>query len=361
MSPPPKLTTAPTTLLICWLGCLSPTSALAQDAAERTTQVHEVADLIEPDDLLREPSVMASPRENQGSRDGGGGMFSIPSTATNLVQFGGGGGGTDGGFAGGMPGPLPPKSRIDQLADLVIAHTESPEHSWEAYGGSGVLTAHDTSLVVTQTPAGQRAVGDLLESLRAAAGRSTPVLVELRVVAVPPPKPTDKLAGGQAIDAAALAGGPGAQGVTLLCRSSRIVEIQSGLRRTYTVNVTPVVGGVGVPDRSIGYQAVTETFLLGLMGRLSVQPNAAGDAATVKLGVRLTLGPEQVEATEFADGLTYDRVDIDTTELRTQLAAPAGQWTVAGILPSEAIASPSTEPELMANHAAFLLRWNVAR
>lgn len=318
---------------------MSPVStAVAQADTPLVTKVYDVGDLIESDGLLGDTASQDSWNiDHRGSQKfGGGGM--------------GGGGMGGGGIVEASNSP------IDQLVDLVAEHTYSRVGWGEIDGKETVITAFQKSLVVTHNAEAHRLVAELLEALRTRDMDASTLLIEVRIAEVAGGNDSADISKLNATD---LALNPSSLGVTLRCRGNRTVETMSGLRRSFIVNLTPVVGGNGIEtaDRGIGYRAETQTLLLGLLARVSAQIESPSKAR-LRLGLRLTNGPEEVEMSEFANGLSIDRVNILTTQLQTELTAPQGEWTVAGIVPLDGMQILDEDGSVA--HTAFLVRWSFA-
>ena len=344
---------------------------------QQQTKVYNIADLLDAPMMLSTGSREASSQTNAfdggagfgggGSGSGGGGMFRVPDNI--LPQFGGGGmGGGGGGFGGGGGlggGPAQSLSNgmtREALEQLVYDHVADNETPWTSIDGEGgALSIVASMMIVTHTPEVHAKIVQLLDALRIGNKTSPTVQVDLRIVEVAADQSVTLLAA-DAKSVEQLAADKSAARLSLRCDNHRVANVSSGLRRSYVVSLTPVVGsnaGIdagGHRDNSIGYRPVTYSALLGLFGQ--IKPEIADDqqSGRIHLGIELTSGPEEVATTTFGTGQSVDRLEIESARLETSIATIADTWTLAGSVavcdPTSTITSGEALP-----HLAVLVRW----
>jgi hypothetical protein len=340
------------------------------------TKVYNVADLLATPRLLEDSSddEKDSAQKTFGSVDGGfggGGMFQIPDNIH--AQLGGGMGGGMGGMGGGMGAPLgtaamsaPESITVDLLVDLVREHLHDDQTSWmNIDGAGGVISAAESMLIVTHRAAVHKRVEAFLQMLRSGQQTSPTVQIDLRIIEVTSEQAA-KLDSEPVANLASLADGSSAARLSLRCNNHRVASVSSGLRRSYVISVTPVVGGnpgVSKPasagSSNIGYQPVTIAPLLGLFGKVKPEINEDGKRGTLHLGIELASGPEEILSTTVGSGQTIDRLEIASARLETSVPADVDTWTPAGTVamtdPTSGITSGAALP-----HLIVLARWQVA-
>lgn len=361
--------------------------------AEYVTKVYNVADLLDAPAMLSSDPHSGHPAENggvgfggglgggmgggmggmgvggMGGGMGGGGMFSVPDNV--LPQFGGmGGGGIGGGGMGFASGGFHarPGEGVTQmaLAEILYSHLSDEKTKWiDQDGDGGSLTSIASMLIVTHTPDVHVRVEQLLEALRAGKKTSPTVLVDVRLLEVAADQPvTDATLDPKVVEQ--LAADQSAARLSLRCDNHRMATVSSGLRRSYVVSLTPIVGdNVAEPmthyeGRGAAYQPVTHSALLGLFG--NIKPEIAEDQKTgrIHLGIELASGPEEVISTTFGTGQSIDRMEIESARLETSVAAAADAWTLAG---SVAMCDPTsgiTSGEAL-SHIVVLVRWQAVK
>ena len=339
------------------------------------TKFYDVGDLVDPPFMLDDapaPSgggggfgggVGAMPGGmggGQGGAPGGGGMFRVPENI--LPQFGGMGGmgGMGGGFGGGGLGgggySLGPSAvTIGSLTDLLIQHVKVGEdETWEELGGEGRISNIGNALVITNTAEAHAGVEALLKLVREQR-QATPMHVDVRVVEL-----TDSVPDIAAIKPemlSTMASDPSAARLTLQCNNHQSSKVSAGLKRSYVVSITPVVGGESVDGGgSSAYQPVTESVLLGLFGHIRPDLSQDKKTAMIHLGIELAAGPEEVTSTSFGNGESIDRMEIESAKLETSVKAVGETWTLAGIV---AVANPNSivKSGEALPHLAVLVRW----
>lgn len=291
---------------------------------------------------------------------GGGGFFRIPDNI--LPQLGGGGLG-GGGMGGGMMNatslPLPDRMTREALEDILLVHLDRPGIDWvDTAGEGGSLSIVGPLLIVTQTPPVHQLINGILEALRAGNRTSSAVQVDIRVV---------ELAAGEKLPESSqlesIAADDSAARITLRCDNHRIAKISAGLRRSYVVSLTPVVGGndelSSGGGAKMGYQPVTVSPLLGLFGKVKPEIDENKLAGKIHLAIELASGPEEVLTTTFGNGTTIDRLEIESARVETSVRSSANAWTLAGVVavsdPSSNLTSGQALP-----HVAVLVRWQPA-
>ncbi|WP_372896616.1 hypothetical protein [Stieleria sp.] len=370
------------------LGCLTlgMTSAEAQVGGEKlsapfVTKVYNIADLLDAPSMLDDDAEQAGTTvrtsvggfgggmgggmgfdagDGMGMSQGGGGFFRIPDNI--LPQLAGGMGGGMGGMPGPSPTYLPSRMTREALEQVVLDHLSDDDTAWlNIDGAGGKLSIVASMMIVTHTQAVHTRVTQLLDLLRVGNNTSPTVQVDVRIVEVG----SEQSATALASDAASLeklANDASAARLSLRCDNHRVAKVSSGLRRSYVVSLTPVVGSNGTIDVNTGnqtaYRPETYSPLLGLFGRIKPEIDADGKKGRLHLGIQLASGPEEVVAATFGTGQSMDRVELETAELATSIATVADKWTLAG---SVAVTSPTssiTSGEAL-SHLAMLVRWHV--
>lgn len=377
------------------LGCLTlgMTSAKAQVGGEKlsapfVTKVYNIADLLDAPSMLDDDAEQAGTTIRTSGGFGGGmggfgggmGAMGFDSGAEMGGMGPGGGSGGGGGFfripdnilpqlAGGMAGmpgsaqtSLPSRMTREALEQVVLDHLSDDDTRWlHIDGEGGKLSIVASMMIVTHTQAVHARLVELLDLLRVGNNTSPTVQVDVRIVEVGSEQSATVLA----TDAASLeklANDASAARLSLRCDNHRVAKVSSGLRRSYVVSLTPVVGSNGTIDVNTGnqtaYRPETYSPLLGLFGRIKPEIDADGKKGRLHLGIQLASGPEEVVAATFGTGQSMDRVELETAELATSIATVADRWTLAG---SVAVTSPTssiTSGEAL-SHLAMLVRWHV--
>lgn len=365
-------------LSVCWTGSVN---AQGDDEPEVPfeTRVYNVGDLFEAPSMLSEVSsksqkqntlmggfggVAGGEAGGMGGGMGGGGMFNVPDNV--LPQFGGGGmGGMGGGMMGGGGAvTIPDRMTREALETVLYDHLSDDDTEWEQMSGSGgKLSIVGSMLIVTHTAAVHDRVGGLLQALRQGGKNSPNVQVDVRVVEIASEQGTAAvLANAETIEK--LASDPSAARLTIRCGNNRVATVSSGLRRSYVVSLTPVVGSNGaiaaVASRDVAYRPETASLLLGMFGRIKPEIEEDQKSGRLHLGIRLASGPEEVVSATFGTGQSIDRVELETAELETAIVTPAETWTLAGNVavtdPTSKITSGAALP-----HLAVLVRWKVVQ
>ncbi|MEO1528771.1 MAG: hypothetical protein AAFX06_25400 [Planctomycetota bacterium] len=368
----------------------SANAQVAEDDSVLITKFYDVADLLDPPFMLggKSEPAMQIPSGGFGGMGGGmgggvggggmgamggapaggGGMFRMPDDIRpQLGGFGGGGfggggmggmggGGMGGGMSMGYGGAGVQRAPItfDSLTNLMYEHVGNDD-SWLVNGGDGRISNIGNSLVVTNTSNVHAQVESLLKLLREER-RTMPLHVDVRVVEI-----TESISSvgeftPQKLDA--MAGDESAARLTLRCNNHQSSKVSAGLKRSYVVSITPVVGGAS-DGNSSAYQPVTESVLLGLFGH--VRPDVARDQKTamIHLGIELAAAPEEVDASTFGTGESIDRMEIESATLETSVQAVNGNWTLAGLV---AVANPTSivKSGEALPHLAVLVRWKAS-
>ncbi|WP_286177746.1 hypothetical protein [Stieleria mannarensis] len=363
------------------LACLTlgPRSAEAQGnvdqpAPDFVTKVYNIADLLDAPSMLQgdaqqSETTVGGGGMGFGGADGmgaemGGGMFRIPENILPQLAGGGMGGGGMGGFMGGgggvSPHRLPSRMTREALEHLVLDHLSDEDTRWlELDGDGGKLSIVASMMIVTHTQAVHTRVSELLELLRVGNNTSPTIQVDVRVIEVASDQSVSDLTKDQpALEK--LAEDSSAARLSLRCDNHRVATVSSGLRRSYVVSLTPVVGSNGTIDVMTGnqtaYRPETYSPLLGLFGRIKPEVDAEGKSGRIHLGIQLASGPEEVVAATFGTGQSIDRVELETAQLATSIATAANNWTLAGSVavtnPTSSITSGEALP-----HLAVLVRW----
>jgi hypothetical protein len=238
-------------------------------------------------------------------------------------------------------------------------------------------------LVVSQTPAVHRQIGDLLKQLRAGSGERKSVTVdarwlllnsdELEQLYMKGPDGTNSLSdnGSRVIDRerlAAFTGRPSSIRCTTNCFSGQSVYIVSGTKQNVVSGFIPVVGSITDPahaaqlaslsggskirlvaneviqeqsQKGVGYQPLVERPNLGAL--LEIRPTIAQGSNTAIVDLKSTVtGPTRLTADALAVSPAppeVDRVPIHSQELATTMRVPLGEPVLVGGLtlnPSEA-------------------------
>ena len=280
-----------------------------------------------------------------GMEMGGGGAFRIPDNI--LPQFGLGGG-----------GPVNTRSTsviyAHDILDLIEVHLP------KSIAETTTLSVLGSSMWATTTQPGHQAIEQILRTLSEAQNKSRSIQVDIRMVTLTPEASVafTKAIGDKAKQAAiGIAELPGTAKVSVRCDNYEIASISSGIKRSYVVNATPVVGGDS-PSRSIGYQPQTEEILLGLTGRVRPRADEKGVQGRIDVSIQLTSGPEpeEIAAANYTDGGIIDRVELEVSTLSTTITAPANQWTLAGVTALTDPASPLTGGAAL-SHMVTVIRW----
>ncbi|MEM6471497.1 MAG: hypothetical protein AAF802_18185 [Planctomycetota bacterium] len=342
-------------------------TAQADDQPELINKIYEVGDLLQPPPLLSDSeSSSGTPNRffNGGAAAGGGGFMRIPSQI--LPQFGGGmggggmGGGGMGGLGGGMGmgGPIPgpePTLTAEALSALITDHVAP--NTWLALGGDGDLTIIGSSMVISQTAGTHEKVEQFLELLRKARGSSVSVDIDIRVVEVAVDSALDQLTKSEE-NLAEIASDPSAGKLRLRCSNRQIASMSSGLKRSYIVSITPVVGGDSktMADAHIAYQPVSESVLLGMRGKVQPIIPSDGTSGRIHLGVSIASGPEEVLKAEFGTGQSIDRLELEMATLETSIETEPDRWTLAGTIAVSDPTSSITGGEALP-HLLVLVKW----
>jgi hypothetical protein len=332
------------------------------------TTLYDVGDLLEREMFIQEQE---SGEMGMGDMSGMGmeGMGGMDSgMSMGMSEMGGGGMGMSS-MGGGMMAqtsqalPSTDSPRMSKLIKILVDHLGN-EVPWAfRQQGGGNLSALGRTLVVTHDASAHKKIASLLSALNDSQDDSTMVTVEIRILDISSESPTRAALAdaqqGHAESLSLLADAEDAAHVSIRCANHRGTQIASGLKRSFVVNLTPVVGGeMATSHRSTGYRPEVQSFLLGLYG--AVRPDVSADqkSARLDLQIRLASSPEEVKPSLFADNLSIDRVDIGMTELYTVVQSAPNQWTVAGVVASVSPHSPIVSGEVL-NHQAILVRWTI--
>ncbi len=266
-----------------------------------------------------------------------------------------GGGGMGGGMVAAQE--FPQTMTQTALSELITMHVEPNE--WVQLGGEGSLSIVGSMMIISQTDAVHAEVDQFLSLLRKSMGSETSVEVDVRVIELAAdanlgeaPTTADQLS--------KLASDPSAARLSLRCNNHQVSQVSSGVRRSYVVSITPVVGGNDQVSggRGTAYQPTTTSLLLGMRGK--IQPDIATDQKTgrIHMGIALASGPEDVVSANFGTGQTIDRVELEIAELETAVVASVDQWTLAGTVavcdPTTNITSGQALP-----HLVVLVKWKL--
>ena len=246
---------------------------------------------------------------------------------------------------------------LGALTDLIYEHVDAGDETWEASDGiGGRVSSIGNSLVVSNTAEVHSQVEALLKLLRDQR-QSTPLQVDVRVIEINDSLPDVNELTREALDS--MASDETAARLTLRCNNHQSSKVSAGLRRSYVVSITPVVGGLSGEgsSRTSAYQPVTESILLGLFGH--IRPDMAKDRKTamIHMGIELAAAPEEVASTSFGTGESIDRLEIESARLETSVEAASQSWTLAGLV---AVANPNSivKSGEALPHLAVLVRWN---
>lgn len=253
-----------------------------------------------------------------GFGGGGGGGFSLP---MEPIQIGGGG------FGGGTGPSLSTQSterglqqqleeRGESLADLIVRHVATD--SWQDSGeGPGEITDLVNTLIIRQTEAIHKQVGEFLKSLTTASIGSGTYQVEAWWLPASGGDPSElrNLLSGKLEESivleqlTSLCQNDGGYHGRLLCQERVTTHIASGRKVPVITGSTPVVG-----TGSIGYSPQVSTLHLGLMleTRLTSIPEymlSASDTKNseqVEMSFRSQVTSSDVQIQERA---TFEKVD----------------------------------------------------
>ena len=228
-----------------------------------------------------------------------------------------------------------------------------------------VCSGLGNQLIVTADGPTQARVLALLDGLRA--GRESLPLVRVDVVMV-------QLAEGSPLDVPGLtagqlktmAGQPDAYQISIRCENHHTAHMSSGVERTFTASVTPVVGdqpgmGMTLTDssrRNIGYHPVIQTVTTGITGDLRVDVGDPQNQTRIQLNLQMISAPEEPTTVKVADGIEVERLELSTAGLKTVVRGEAGHWMVAGVVP---ITDPQSLFETGIEHSQLvtLVRWQL--
>ena len=242
---------------------------------------------------------------------------------------------------------------VDDVVLLLNTHLNKPD--------SFRFSVLGTSLWVTATEDGHNTIQDMLKMLGDSQKNQRSLKIDLRMVTLSP-EDSDKFVNATGAEAtgaiAKLAAASDAAKVMLRCDNHRIGSISSGLKRSYVVGATPVVGAELTSTRSVGYQTRTQEYLLGLFGRVRPRVENGADQGRIQLSIQLTSGPEpeKIEAADLAEG-RIDRVELEMSTLETTVAAKANEWTLAGVSALTQPGSGLTAGQAL-SHMVTLVRWS---
>ncbi|PNY37461.1 hypothetical protein C2E31_08050 [Rhodopirellula baltica] len=289
----------------------------------------------------------------------GGGMFRIPDNV--LPQMGGGMGGMGGFVTGTML--LPQQMTREALKDIVLNHVNGPDAPWnEMVGSGGELSLVGPLLIVTHTPEVHQRIANLLELLIDADATTPSIQLDIRFVQLEP-SATESLTDASSEKLKAIAADDSAARITLRCDNHRAVEIASGLKRSYIVSLTPVVGSSDLQSAfptNVAYRPETETVLLGLFGKVIPDVDVSGESARIRMGIEMASAPEEVLATNFGNGQTTDRIEIESAKLETSITVDANEWTVAGTVALTNAQSIVQTGEAL-QHLTILVHWKIVK
>ncbi|WP_203546955.1 hypothetical protein [Roseiconus lacunae] len=336
------------------------------------TKVYDISNLLESPRLLSPDQSQSTNPATQGNNMGaygggqapvgGGGMFRIPDSI--LPQFGGGMGGMGGGM-GGMGGGQfvhqhPQQMTREALKDVIITHVSGDTFKWmETSGEGGDLSIVGPLMIVTQSEEAHQKIAALLDLLKAGSNPSPTIQLEIRLVQIEAGQ-TKALSNATTENLVKLANEAHAARISLRCDNHRIAEIASGLRRSYVMSLTPVVGSndVHIASRSSAYRPEIQTTLLGLFGRVKPAIAADGKQGRIQLGIQMASAPEEVLSATFGTGQTTDRVEIETATLETTVSVDADKWTMAGTVAITDATSIVQSGQALP-HVAILMQWTV--
>lgn len=339
-----------------------PASAQPQNDQTYVTKVYNISDLLDAPPMLDSKDESSQPSHppvamgggmggfsGEAAPLGGGGAFRIPENI--LPQFIG--------MGGGHQPMLPTLMTRDALKALAIAHLSDQETEWrETAGIGGSLSIVGSIMVVSHTEEVHQRLADLLEAIRKVKTSTPTIQLDVSVVQLDPDQ-IESVVKADTTQLATLAASETAARLTIRCDNHQTVEICSGLRRSYVMSITPVVGGASIdtPRHSnSAYQPKIETVLLGLLGKMKPDITEDGKSGRISLGIELASAPEEVASVTFGSGETTDRIEIETARLQTSVAVDPNQWTVAGsvtVTDSQSILdSGAAFP-----HLAVLIHW----
>lgn len=344
-------------------------SGLAEDKSDSyETRMYDVSELIE--------QPLESPTSNMGGT--GGGMGS------------GGMGGMGYGVGGGPSSGLANDSVTNEvLQSLIMVHSfptasESLTASGMSVGpdsevgidasqvgtsaafvprASPVCSGLGNQLIVTADAATQERVQQFLDGLRASRESLPLVRVDVVMVQLTDTSPLDVPQFTEE-QLQVLATQNDAYQISLRCENHHTAHMSSGIERSFTASVTPVVGdqpGMGktltqTNHRSIGYQPQIQTVTTGITGDLRVDVSDPQDQTRIQLSINLISAPEEPTTVTVADGIEVERLELSTAGLKTVVRGAAGQWMVAGVM-------PITDPQSLFvtgiehSHLVTLVRW----
>lgn len=379
--------------LTAWIGCLAALgqTGFAQQAgegdAELVLEVYDVGDLVftPPDypyvgNQLPTTGVMSKPIGGGfgggglgggfgGGGFGGGGFFSVSDNTgvTTLKQFHGGAGAAHGASPTGDQNSNGLRFNVSDLRSAIISTVEP--NSWEEVGGPGVCTPLGGMLLIRQTPAIQRKIQELLDSIGRRGGAFRTVTVEAYWLLLG----SDQIGRlGQTVNAnndahrgsslnrtvlEQLAAEVPGYRARLTCFNGQTVHLVAGHRRTVSTSATPTVG-----FGATGYTPLTAMPNIGVLLQLTplLQQNrdsAILDVQSTVTGwtdpgepIRITSsysvakpssrgsgapptnqGPAEVfEGPERNVTVTIDRVNLPTQEWKTTLTLPLGRPVLVG-------------------------------
>ncbi len=280
-----------------------------------------------------------------GMGGGGGGMFSVPSSAAPpqvLRQFGGG---------AGQNNPAQAEDRETRKNELLEMIQSFVKGDWG--NGGAECSIYRSSLIVRNREEIQKAVADLLRSVRTTSDIGRVITVEAtwllltptqleslrRISAAKPDAPATELRKSfdeLALQATAVHG-------QITCVNGQLVHLATGRRQVIASGGTPTVG-VG----AVGYTPVTTVLNLGAV--LQVRPTLSGDSGKVLVDLRNLVtqwkepaAPIQISSQSLAGSentkiegplvhsmVTIDRADVGTQEWSTTASIPMGQPVYVG-------------------------------
>ncbi len=248
---------------------------------------------------------------------------------------------------------------------IAMGPTGADPNSASSRRQSPVCSGLGNQLIVTADAGTQARVLALLDGLRA--GRESLPLVRIDVVMV-------QLAEESPLEVPqfteeqlnVLATQKDAYQVSIRCENHHSAHMSSGVERSFTASVTPVVGdqpGIGMTltdssRRSIGYQPQIQTVTTGIAGDLRVDVSVPQDQTRIQLNMQMISAPEEATTITVADGIEVERLELSTAGVKTVVRGAADQWMVAGVVP---ITDPQSlfETGIEHSHLVTLVRWQV--
>jgi hypothetical protein len=213
---------------------------------------------------------------------------------------------------------------VDTLVEL-IRETVAPA-SWDELSSTSIGATPAGCIVVRHTPAVHERIAALLGELRKTTGKR--VAVDLLLVDCADADLRESAGTGFILDEAAekklLAAAKVLRSASVTATNLQVVGLVDATSVSYVQDYD-----VEVAERSTLADPIVQTFSDGLVAQVSPVVTGAGDLVVLELRVLLQVARRPIAIVETPIG-AIETPCLETLDLRTTLALPAGRWAVAG-------------------------------